>query len=58
MSNKYSQKIVDTAKISAADAIKTASNGAIQKTAEATGDLIDNKIADKITAKTSKKNTK
>ena len=32
-----------------ADAIKTASKRAIQKTAEATGDLIDNKIADKIT---------
>ena len=31
------------------DAIKTASKRAIQKTAEATGDLIDNKIADKIT---------
>ena len=55
MSNKYSQKIVDTTKKSATDAIKTASNGAIQKTAEATGDLIGNKIADKITAKPSKK---
>ena len=32
------------------DAIKTASKGAIQKTAEATGDLIGNKIADKITS--------
>ena len=30
-------------------AIKTASNKAIQKTAEPTGDLIGNKIADKIT---------
>ena len=30
------------------DAIKTASKRAIQKTAEATGDLIGNKIADKI----------
>ena len=35
-------------KISTTDAIKTASKRAIQKTAEATGDLIDNKIADKI----------
>ena len=50
MSNKYSQKLVDTAKKSATDAIKTASKRAIQKTAEATGDLIGNKIADKITA--------
>ena len=30
------------------DAIKTASKRAIQKTTEATGDLIGNKIADKI----------
>ena len=55
MSNKYSQKIVDTAKKSATDATKTASKRAIQKTAEATGDLIGNKIADKITAKPSPK---
>ena len=55
MSNKYSQKIVDTAKKSATDAIKTASKRAIQKTAEATGDLIGNKVADKITAKPSPK---
>ena len=55
MSNKYSPKIVDTAKKSATDTVKTASKRAIQKTAEATGDLIDNKIADKITAKPSKK---
>ena len=55
MSNKYNQKIVDTAKKSATDAIKTASKRAIQKTAEATGDLTGNKIADKITAKPSKK---
>ena len=48
MSDKYSQKLVDTAKKSATDAIKTASKRAIQKTAEATGDLIGNKIADKI----------
>ena len=35
---------------SAIDAIKTASKRAIQKTAEATGDLMGNKIADKITS--------
>ena len=35
MSNKYSQKLVDTAKKSATDAIKTASKRAIKKTAEA-----------------------
>ena len=49
LSNKYSQKLIDTAKKSTTDAIKTASKRAIQKTAEATGDLIGNKIADKIT---------
>ena len=50
ISNKYSQKLVGSAKKSAADVIKTASKRAIQKTAEATGDLIGNKIADKITS--------
>ena len=48
MSNKYGKKPVDTAKKSGTDAIKTASKRAIQKTAEATGDLVGNKIADKI----------
>ena len=47
-SSKYSKKLVDSAKKSATDAIKTASKRAIQKTSEATGDLIDNKTADKI----------
>ena len=55
MSNKYEQKLVDTAKKSATDAIKTASKRAIQKTAEATGDLVGNKIADKITSVSKKK---
>ena len=32
------------------DAAKTASKRVVQKTAEATGDLIGNKIADKITS--------
>ena len=49
LSNKYGQKLLDTAKKRTTDAIKTASKRAIQKTAEATGDLIGNKIADKIT---------
>ena len=35
MSNKYGKKLVDTAKKSATDAIKTASKRAIQKIAEA-----------------------
>ena len=37
-------------KKSTTDAIKTASKRAIQKTAEATGNLIGNTIADKITS--------
>ena len=48
LSNKYSQKIIDTTKRSAPNVIKTASQRAIQKTAEATGDLDCNKVADKI----------
>ena len=57
LSNKYSQKLIDTAKKSTTDALKTASKRAIQKTAEANGDLIGNKIADKRTS-TSKKPVK
>ena len=49
LSNKYSQKILDSAKKSTTDATKTVSKTAIQKTAETTGDLIANKIADKTT---------
>ena len=50
LSNKYSQRLLDTAKKSTTDAIKTAPKTAIQETAEATGDLIGNKIADKVTS--------
>ena len=57
LSNKYGQKRLDSAKKSTTDAIKTASKRAIQKTAEATGDLIGNKTADKITS-VSRKPTK
>ena len=56
LSNKYSQKILDSAKKSTTDAIKTASKRAIQKTAEATGDLSGNKIDDKITSVSKKNN--
>ena len=49
LSSKYSQKFLDHAKQSDTAALKTASKRAIQKTAEATSDLIGNKIADKIT---------
>ena len=50
LSNKYGQKLLDSAKKSTTDAIKTALKRAIQKTAEVTGDLIGDKIADKITS--------
>ena len=49
LSSKYGQKLLDSAKKSTTDAIKTASKRAIQKTAEATYDLIGNKIAEEIT---------
>ena len=55
LSNKYGQKLVDSAKKSATDALKTAGKRAIQKTAETTGDLVGNKIADKITSISKKK---
>ena len=58
LSNKYGQKLLDSIKRSTTDATKTASKGAIQKTAEATCDLIDNKIADKITSVSKKKSAK
>ena len=48
LSGKYSQKLLDHANQSARDGFKTASKRVIQKTAKATGDLIDNKIADRI----------
>ena len=55
---KYSQKLLDYVKQSPTDALKTTSKRAIQKTAEATGDLIVHRIANKITrvSKTSPKN--
>ena len=56
LSNKYGQKLLDSAKKSTTDAIKADSKKVIQKTAEATGDLIDNKIADKIACVSKKSN--
>ena len=48
--DKYGQKLIDTATKTGIDAAKTVSKRAVQKTAEATGDLIGNKIAHKITS--------
>ena len=45
LSNKYGQNLFDSAKKSTTDAIKTSSKRAIQKTAEATGDLIGSNIS-------------
>ena len=56
VSNKYGQKSLDSAKKCTMDVIKTASKRAIQKTAETTGDLIGNKIVDKITSLSKKPN--
>ena len=55
MSNKYGKKIVDAAKKSATDAVKTASKRKIHKTVEAIGELIGNKIADKLSSVSKKK---
>ena len=56
MSGKYGpcmlamrQKLLDCAKQSATDGFKTVSKRVIQKTAEAIGDLIGTKIANRIT---------
>ena len=52
--SKYGQKLVDSAQKFATDGINTVSKIAIQKTAEATRDLIGNKIADEITSSSKK----
>ena len=57
LSNKYGQKRLVSARKSTTDALKIASERAINKIAEVTGDLIGNKIADKITS-VSRKSTK
>ena len=56
LSSKYGQKLLDSAKKSTTDAIKTASKRAIQKTAETSGDLIGNK-SDDIIISVSKKSS-
>ena len=48
--NKYGRKLINSAKKSTADAIKTASKSKVEKTGEVNGDLIANKIADKKTS--------
>ena len=48
--NKYGKKLMDTETKTGMDAAKIASKRVVPKTAEATGGLIENKIADKITS--------
>ena len=48
--DKYGKNLMDTPRKTGIDAAKTASNRVVQKIAEATGDFIGNKIADKITS--------
>ena len=50
LNDKYGQKLVDTAEKSATDELKIAGKRVIQKTAEATGELVGNTIANKITS--------
>ena len=47
--DKHGKTLMDIATKTGIDAAKTASKRVVKKTAEATGDLIRNKIADKIT---------
>ena len=49
LSGRYSQKLLDHAKQTAADAFKITSKSAIQNKADSIGDLIGNAIANRIT---------
>ena len=54
MDSKYGQKLLDTTKNLAIHALKTVLKRLIQEVAEATGDLVGNKIAGNITKAASK----
>ena len=56
--DKYGKKLIDSATKTSEDFAKNASKRVIQKTSEATRDLIGNKIADKITSVSKPKNKK
>ena len=58
LNSKYSQKLLDHAKQLAINTFKTSPKRVTQNTVETTGDLIRNKITDKMTraSKTSPKN--
>ena len=53
---KYGKKLIDSATKTGINAAKTASERVVQKTPEATRDLIGNKITDKITSSGKTKN--
>ena len=53
--DKYGKKLMYAATKTGIDAANTASKRNVQKTADATGDLIGNKIADKVTSVGKKK---
>ena len=48
--DRYGKKLMDNATKVGMDAAKATSKRVVQKTAEATGDLIGNEMADKITS--------
>ena len=48
--NKYGKNLMDTAKKQGTNFAKTAGKKIVPKSAEAIGDLVGNKIADKITS--------
>ena len=52
MSNKYGRRILDKSMDAGKDFAKIAGKKVLTKSAEATGDLIGNKIADRITKST------
>ena len=54
--SKYGKKIINTARKQGSDFAETAGKRIVQKSAEATEDLIGNKIADKITSLGKSKN--
>ena len=56
--SKYGKKIIDATKKQGSEFSKTAGTRIFQRSAEATGDLIGTKIADKITSFGKSKNKK
>ena len=58
MKKKYGKKLLDGSITAAKDFAKIAGKKVLTKSAEATGDLIGNKIADRITKSTRNKDQK